>query len=68
MSDIPLQHQYKSEQIEQQDKYENTFLNKISSITYCKNEKEEFIHDINFYYVDDEIFLPFGEDDDTPTP
>lgn len=66
MSDIPLQDQYRSEQMKQ-DYYQHTFLDKITSITYCKNETEEIEHPINFYYVEDDGFLPF-QDDDTPTP
>ena len=66
MSDMPLQDQYHSEQMNQ-DYYQHTFLDKITSVTYCKNETEEIEHPINFYYVEDDGFLPFGEDD-TPTP
>ena len=66
MSDINLHEQYEFEQMNK-DYYQHTFLDKITSTIYCKNKTEEINHPINFYYVEDDDSLPFGEDD-TPTP
>lgn len=65
VSDIPLQKQYQNEQTSFSG-YTHLFLDKIVSITYCKDVNTEVTHDISIYYVDDEEFLPFGEDTTTP--
>lgn len=65
VSDIPVQKQYANEQVNF-DNYTHLFLDKINSITYCKDTDTEITHDMNVYYVDDEEFLPFWEDTTTP--
>ena len=65
VSNIPVQKQFENEQINI-DAYSHLFLDKINSITYCKDADNEIAHDMSVYYVNDEEFLPFWEDTTPP--
>lgn len=66
ISTLPLQYQYRNEQ-QDEDYFSRMFLDRINTITYCKGEEEEIEHGLDIYYIEDDGFLPF-QDEDTPTP
>ena len=65
VSPIPFHLQYTAEQADFST-YSRLFLERINSITYYKDETTQIKHDLSKYYVDDNEFMPFGEDTTTP--